>query len=167
MLFMETSSAKKRFGTLPVFFTVISTILGAVLFLRFGFAVGTLGFWGAVLLIMAGHVVTIPTALAISASAEDMLENQLIMSKIAIGGVLIVPLGLSVSLMVMFKINTLYALTAILLMIVIYSFINHYHRTRQGIESLFANALFQINRNLLVFLRKSGSSKKDKERGDC
>ncbi len=473
---METSTAQKRFGTLPVFFTVISTILGAVLFLRFGFAVGTLGFWGALLLIMAGHAVTIPTALAISelasnkraegggeyfilsrsfglnigatigialylsqaisvafyiiafteafeflfnffsdsfsviiprqvislpvtavmgliilrtgantglktlyivigilfislllfflgrpfagspvpgripagdirnmsdffivfaicfpaftgitagvglsgdlknpaqsipvgtlvatfigmivyigviyklaisASAEDMLENQLIMSKIAIGGVFIVPLGLAVtalssalgsvmagprtlqalandasfpsmrlnrwlasargkdgepvnatlltliiaitfvsagsvnavaeiismfflvtygslclisflnhfgsspsyrpsfrsrwylsltgflvSVMVMFKINTLYALTAILLMIVIYSFISHYHRTRQGLESLFANALFQINRNLLVFLRKSGSRKKDKdkERGDC
>ncbi len=37
---------KVQFGTLPVFFTAISTILGAILFLRFGFAVGTLGFWG-------------------------------------------------------------------------------------------------------------------------
>jgi amino acid transporter len=470
---METSSAKKRFGTLPVFLMAISTILGAILFLRFGFAVGTLGFWGALLLIMMGHAVTIPTALAISelatnkrvegggeyfiisrsfglnigatigialylsqaisvafyiiafteafeflfrffadslsviiprqvislpvtavmgviilrngantglktlyivigiifislllfflghpfdgtnapvriaaggirnmsdffivfaicfpaftgmtagvglsgdlknpaqsipvgtivatfigmiiyigviyklaisASAEDMLENQLIMSKIAIGGVFIVPLGLAastlysalgsvmagprtlqalandasfpsrrlnrwlalarskdgepvnatlvtliiaiifvsvgsvnavaeiisifflvtygslclisflnhfgsspsyrpsfrsrwylsltgflVSVLVMFKINTLYALTAVLLMIVIYSFTKHYHRNRQGFESLFANALFQINRNLLVFLRKSGSRKKDKERRD-
>jgi len=467
---METSSAKKRFGTLPVFFTAISTILGAILFLRFGFAVGTLGFWGALLLIMIGYAVTIPTALAISelatnkrvegggeyfiisrsfglnigatigialylsqaisvafyiiafteafeflfsffadslsvilprqvislpvtavmgliilrkgantglktlyivigilfislllfflghpvaggaapvripagdirnmsdffivfaicfpaftgmtagvglsgdlknparsipvgtivatligmivyigviyklsvsASSEDMLENQLIMSKIAIGGVFIVPLGLAastlssalgsvmvgprtlqalandaslpsmrlnrwlasgrsrdgepvnatlvtliiaiifvsvgsvnavaeiitmfflvtygslclisflnhfgsspsyrpsfrsrwylsltgflVSVLVMFKINTLYALTAILLMIVIYSFIKHYHRNRQGLESLFANTLFQINRNLQVYLQRSDSKKKEKE----
>ena len=35
--------------------------------------------------------------LTISASPEDMLENQLIMSKIAIGGVFIVPLGLAAS----------------------------------------------------------------------
>ena len=35
---------QKNFGTAPVFFTAISTILGAILFLRFGYAVGTLGF---------------------------------------------------------------------------------------------------------------------------
>lgn len=56
----------KNFGTAPVFFTAISTILGAILFLRFGYAVGTLGFWGVVLIILLGHLVTIPTALAIS-----------------------------------------------------------------------------------------------------
>ncbi|PIF04710.1 MAG: hypothetical protein CSA36_09075, partial [Draconibacterium sp.] len=36
----------------PVFFTAISTILGAILFLRFGFAVGTLGFWGVIFIIL-------------------------------------------------------------------------------------------------------------------
>jgi amino acid transporter len=56
----------RRFGTAPVFLTAISTILGAILFLRFGFAVGTLGFWGVLLIILLGHMVTIPTALAIS-----------------------------------------------------------------------------------------------------
>ena len=61
----------KRFGTAPVFFTAISTILGAILFLRFGFAVGTLGFWGVVMIIVLGHVVTIPTALAISEIATN------------------------------------------------------------------------------------------------
>lgn len=61
----------KQFGTAPVFFTAISTILGAILFLRFGFAVGTLGFWGAVLIILLGHLVTIPTALAISEIATN------------------------------------------------------------------------------------------------
>lgn len=61
----------KKFGTSPVFFTAISTILGAVLFLRFGFAVGTLGFFGVVMLIILGHMVTIPTALAISEIATN------------------------------------------------------------------------------------------------
>ncbi|MBN1158374.1 MAG: hypothetical protein JXA61_03250 [Bacteroidales bacterium] len=61
----------RKFGTAPVFFTAISTILGAILFLRFGYAVGTLGFWGVVLLIMLGHAVTIPTALAISEIATN------------------------------------------------------------------------------------------------
>ncbi len=36
----------KKFGTAPVFFTAISTILGAVMFLRFGFAVGQIGLFG-------------------------------------------------------------------------------------------------------------------------
>ncbi len=61
----------RQFGTAPVFFTAISTILGAILFLRFGFAVGTLGFWGVILIILLGHLVTIPTALAISEIATN------------------------------------------------------------------------------------------------
>ncbi|MFO7722147.1 MAG: amino acid permease, partial [Bacteroidales bacterium] len=60
-----------KLGVAPVFFTAISTILGAILFLRFGFAVGTLGFWGVVLIILLGHLVTIPTALAISEIATN------------------------------------------------------------------------------------------------
>ena len=39
--------------------------------LRFGFAVGTLGFWGVSLVIILGHIVTIPTALAISEIATN------------------------------------------------------------------------------------------------
>jgi len=65
------SSSAKSFGTGPVFFTAISTILGAILFLRFGFAVGSLGFWGVILIILLGHLVTIPTALAISELATN------------------------------------------------------------------------------------------------
>lgn len=67
---MATNS-KKSFGTAPVFFTAIATILGAVLFLRFGFAAGTLGFWGVIGVILLGHMVTIPTALAISEIATN------------------------------------------------------------------------------------------------
>lgn len=62
---------KKGFGTAPVFFTAISTILGAILFLRFGYAVGTLGFWGIIAIILIGHMVTIPTAFAISEIATN------------------------------------------------------------------------------------------------
>lgn len=58
-------------GTAPVYFTAISTILGAILFLRFGFATGTLGFWGAIGIILLGHLITIPTALAISEIATN------------------------------------------------------------------------------------------------
>ncbi len=64
-------TVKKNFGTAPVFFTAIATILGAILFLRFGFAVGMLGFWGTILAIFVGHLVTIPTALAISEIATN------------------------------------------------------------------------------------------------
>lgn len=60
------SGTKHRFGTTPVLFTALSTILGAILFLRFGMAVGHLGFWGAITIIILGHIITIPTALAIS-----------------------------------------------------------------------------------------------------
>ncbi|MDR3127148.1 MAG: amino acid permease, partial [Tannerellaceae bacterium] len=59
------------FGTGPVYLTAISTILGAILFLRFGYAVGTLGMWGGMLLILVGHLITIPTALAISELATN------------------------------------------------------------------------------------------------
>jgi amino acid transporter len=68
---MAVSTAKKRFGTAPIYFTAISTILGAILFLRFGFAVGTLGFWGTMLIILMGHTVTIPAAMAISELATN------------------------------------------------------------------------------------------------
>ncbi|HHL57814.1 MAG TPA: amino acid permease [Bacteroidetes bacterium] len=68
---MTHRKTNTKFGTAPVFFTAISTILGAILFLRFGFAVGTVGFWGAILIILLGHMVTIPTALAISEIATN------------------------------------------------------------------------------------------------
>ena len=54
------------FGTAPVFLASICTILGAVMFLRFGYAVGNLGVAGALAVILVGHLVTIPTALAIA-----------------------------------------------------------------------------------------------------
>jgi solute carrier family 12 sodium/potassium/chloride transporter 2 len=57
---------KKGFGTLEVFVTSISTILGAVLFLRFGWAVGNLGLIQTLGIILLGHLVTFPTAMAVA-----------------------------------------------------------------------------------------------------
>lgn len=59
------------FGTMPVFLASISTILGAVLFLRFGYAVGHVGVLGTLLIIALGHMVTLPTALAIAEIATN------------------------------------------------------------------------------------------------
>lgn len=59
------------FGPTPVFFAGISTILGAVMFLRFGYGVGHLGLLGAVAMILLGHAITIPTALALSEIATN------------------------------------------------------------------------------------------------
>ena len=54
-----------------MFLTSVSTILGAILFLRFGYAVGNVGFLGTLLIIAVGHMVTIPTAMAISEIATN------------------------------------------------------------------------------------------------
>jgi len=59
------------FGTFPVFMTAISTILGAILFLRFGYAVGHQGFVGVLGIIFLGHMVTIPTAMAVAEIATN------------------------------------------------------------------------------------------------
>jgi len=61
-----SDTAGHGFGTAPVFLASISTILGAILFLRFGYAVGHVGLLGTLLIILLGHMVTIPTALAIA-----------------------------------------------------------------------------------------------------
>ena len=59
------------FGTAPVFLASISTILGAILFLRFGYAVAHVGLWGALMVVLLGHLVTIPTVLAVSEIATN------------------------------------------------------------------------------------------------
>jgi len=69
---MSTLQQKNAgFGTAPVFFTAISTILGAIMFLRFGYAVGQVGFWGTLGIVAIGHAVTIPTAMAIAEIATN------------------------------------------------------------------------------------------------
>lgn len=51
--------------------TSISTILGAILFLRFGYAVGHQGFIGVIGIILLGHMVTVPTAMAVAEIATN------------------------------------------------------------------------------------------------
>ncbi|MCY4233243.1 MAG: amino acid permease [Bacteroidetes bacterium] len=69
---MTTSSRQGYgFGTLPVFLAGISTILGAIMFLRFGYAVAHTGFFGVIGIIILGHLVTIPTALALAEIATN------------------------------------------------------------------------------------------------
>ncbi len=62
---------KKGLGTFAVFMTAISTILGAILFLRFGFAVAHVGLLWTMAIIVLGHLVTIPTALAVAEIATN------------------------------------------------------------------------------------------------
>ena len=62
---------KKSLGTFAVFMTAISTILGAVLFLRFGYAIGHVGLLATLLIIVIGHMVTIPAALAVAEIATN------------------------------------------------------------------------------------------------
>jgi amino acid transporter len=67
----DYSSDVRTLGTAPVFFTAIATILGAIMFLRFGFAVGQVGYLGLVFIVIIGHAVTIPTAMAIAEIATN------------------------------------------------------------------------------------------------
>lgn len=62
---------KKYLGTSAVYFTAISTILGAVMFLRFGYAVSNVGFVGTLGIILIGHIITIATSLSIAEIATN------------------------------------------------------------------------------------------------
>jgi amino acid transporter len=67
----QHASSGHGFSTAPVFLAAISTILGAILFLRFGYAVGHTGLVGAMFLILIGHAITIPTGLAVAEIATN------------------------------------------------------------------------------------------------
>jgi hypothetical protein len=58
---------------------------------------------------------------------------------------------------VMFKISTPYALLSFAVITIIYLYINHYHKSRNGLASIFTNALFQLNRNLQILIQKKQS----------
>ncbi len=68
---MSSIQSEKKFGTLQVFLASISTILGAILFLRFGWAVGQVGLGLTLVIVVVGHLVTIPTSLAIAEIATN------------------------------------------------------------------------------------------------
>jgi len=60
------------FGTAPVFLTSVCAILGAIMFLRFGYAVGMVGLLSALAIVVIGHAITIPTGLAVSEIATNL-----------------------------------------------------------------------------------------------
>jgi len=68
----EKKTTGHGFGTAPVFLAAISTILGAIMFLRFGYAVGHTGLMGGILIVLIGHMITIPTGLAIAEIATNL-----------------------------------------------------------------------------------------------
>jgi len=71
--------------------------------------------------------------------------------------------GFVVAVWIMFKISTLYALLAFVFIILIYLYVDHYHKNRKGFASIFANALFQLNRNLQVMIQKKQAKKEQRE----
>jgi hypothetical protein len=58
----------------------------------------------------------------------------------------------------MFKINSLYAILAVGALVLIYLGISSYHKDRRGLESIFSNAIFQLSRNIQIYLQKRRSS---------
>jgi len=67
-----TEARGHGFGTAPVFLAGICTILGAILFLRFGYCVAHVGLLGAIGIIAIGHMITLPTALAVAEIATNL-----------------------------------------------------------------------------------------------
>lgn len=68
---ITTSRPFGKLGASAVFLTAVSTILGAILFLRFGYAVGHVGLAGTLIIVAIAHVVTIPTSMAIAEIATN------------------------------------------------------------------------------------------------
>ena len=68
---MIQGDQQKTMGTWPVFLTAVSTILGAILFLRFGYSIAHIGLVQTLLIILVGHMVTIPAALAVAEIATN------------------------------------------------------------------------------------------------
>ncbi len=105
----EGAAGGHGFGTAPVFLASICTILGAIMFLRFGYAVAHAGVVGALAIIVLGHVVTVATALAISEIATNQRVEGggefFIVSRsfgTTIGGAIGIPLYLSQAISVAF-----------------------------------------------------------------
>ena len=68
-------------------------------------------------------------------------------------------IGFVTAIWVMFKINTPYAIIALVSMSIIYLLINLYHKNRRGFEGIYANAIYQLSRNLQVHIQKKRAKK--------
>ncbi|MGB5342922.1 MAG: hypothetical protein WBP67_12615, partial [Thermoanaerobaculia bacterium] len=70
---MNGTTSERKLGTfLGVYTPSILTILGVVLFLRTGWVVGQVGLGAALAIVVVAHVITVATALSISAIATNM-----------------------------------------------------------------------------------------------
>ena len=64
--------SQKRFGYFGGVFTPsILTILGVIMYLRFGWVVGNAGLGGAILIVVISHVLSLTTALSVSSIATN------------------------------------------------------------------------------------------------
>ncbi len=70
----------KKFGSFAGVFTPsILTILGVIMYMRFGWVVGNAGLWGTLIIVFIAHIISFTTGLSISSIATD--------KKIGAGGV--------------------------------------------------------------------------------
>ncbi len=68
----SSSNEGNRFGTFAGVFTpCVLTILGVIMFLRFGFVVGQAGVLAALLIVIASKIITLLTTLSLSAIATN------------------------------------------------------------------------------------------------
>lgn len=68
---MEIKGLKSGNGLSQVYGLAIVTMLGTLLLIRFGYALGELGFMGAVLIVLVGFAVIVPSTLALSELATN------------------------------------------------------------------------------------------------
>ena len=69
---MSGQQEVKKYGTLlGVFIPSILTILGAIMYLRFGWVVGNAGIWGTLAIVGLANVITLITALSVSSLATS------------------------------------------------------------------------------------------------
>jgi hypothetical protein len=72
-------------------------------------------------------------------------------------------LGTIMCIFLMFRINSAYALLAIFLMVVIYFFLSRSQEDKGDIANIFSGVIFQVSRNLHVFLQKRLKDEKEGE----
>ena len=73
-------AGQKKYGAFDGVFTPsLLTILGVIMYMRLGWVVGNAGLWGAIIIVVIAHVISISTGLSISSIATD--------KKVGAGGV--------------------------------------------------------------------------------
>lgn len=72
-------------------------------------------------------------------------------------------IGFLASIWIMFQISAFYTLLSLGLLVVLYIYIDNLHKNRKGLESIFANSIFQVNRRLQVYLQQQKSDRVEKE----